>query len=72
VISRKSPVTFEFVGGVEDEGLMGTRRILTAITLFAGVGLTPLDDLITVAIRAENRNENYSFSLQVRESASHT
>jgi hypothetical protein len=60
------------VGGVEDEELMGTRRILTAIVLLAGVGLPPLDDLITVAIRAETRNENHSFSLQVREAASHT
>jgi hypothetical protein len=41
---------------------MGSRRILTAIALFAGFSLIPLDDLITVAIRAENRNENHSFS----------
>ena len=48
-----------FVGGIEQEGSMGTGRIMATIALFTSVGLTAFDHMRAVTIEAPYRDKNH-------------
>ena len=48
-----------FVGGIEQEGLVGAAGIVAAIALFPGVGLAALDYLLALTVKTSYRNESH-------------
>jgi hypothetical protein len=51
------------ISRVADKGIVGAIRGVTAIALFAGLGGSALDHLMTLTMRAQHRNENHEILL---------
>ena len=51
------------ISRVADKGIVGAIRVVTAIALFAGLGGSALDHLITLTMRAQHGNENHDILL---------
>jgi hypothetical protein len=56
------------VGGIEQERVVRTVRIVAAVVLFAGVSLAALDYLLTLTARTPYRNESHRLPCHEKES----